>query len=227
MLAAPVSCVGTTCTLTGDNIVYEYDSSVNAGALALFGTPTISGDVVRFIPPDFRAESVDGVGVHSGTNIDNVNANFIFDRVYSLNGLEIQEIKVLEFGDYEITNGDRVSLDLLLTASSNIDFLDFTSNNAAFDALGDSGGLQTWQVSASVLPADMFSSAATDMALSIQNTLEAETNALGESAWIQKKLAFVAATEKNPVVPLPPAVWLFGSSLGLLGMVRRRWNQRI
>ncbi|NIQ96189.1 MAG: hypothetical protein GWN87_19790, partial [Desulfuromonadales bacterium] len=109
-------------------------------ALALFGTPTIVGDAVRFLPPSFRAESIDGAGT------DLVTANFIFDRVYSIGGADIGTIDILEFGDYEITSGDSVEADLLLTASNNNNVLEFTSDSAAFDAAGDSGGLQTWEM---------------------------------------------------------------------------------
>ena len=109
--------------LFGDSVIYEYDDVTNSAALALFGTPTIVGDDVRFLPPSFRAESVDGAGS------DVASANFIFSRVYSINGDDITEIQVREFGDYEITNGDSVSADLLLTASSNVCLL-YTSDAA-------------------------------------------------------------------------------------------------
>ena len=126
---------------------------------------------------------------------------------------------MLEFGDYEITNGDSVSADLLLTASSNVDFFDFASDMDSFDAAGDSAGLATWQLLASVDPTSVFSSAANDIAVSIQNTLVATTDAFGETAWIQKKLSFTATT----VVPVPAAAWLFGSALmGLMALKRRK-----
>ena len=43
------------------------------------------------------------------------------------------------------------------------------------------------------------------------------TDENGESAWIQKKITVVVSE-----VPVPAAVWLFGSGLGLLGFMRRR-----
>jgi hypothetical protein len=52
--------------------------------------------------------------------------------------------------------------------------------------------------------------------LSMQNTLTAIADDPADSAWIQKKLTFTAT------VPVPAAVWLFGSGLGLLGWLRRR-----
>lgn len=206
-----MSSTAATVQLVGDTFIYEYDDVSNAGALALFGAPTIVGDTVRFIPPNFRAESLDGVAS------DVVVANFIFDRVYSTSGSQIFAIEVSEFGDYEIANGGSVSADLLLTASSNTDLSDFTSDSAAFDASGDSSGLQTWDILASINPANAFISGATDVAITIQNTLRAETNAQGETAWIQKKLAFTASE-----VPVPAAAWLFGSALlGLFGVKRK------
>ena len=213
LLTTSLSSQAALVQLIGDSVIYEYDDATNAAALALFGTPTIAGDDVRFLPPSFRAESVDGAGS------DVVSANFIFSRVYSINGDDIAEIQVLEFGDYEITNGDSVSADLLLTASSNVDFFDFASDMDSFDAAGDSAGLATWQLLASVDPTSVFSSAANDIAVSIQNTLVATTDAFGETAWIQKKLSFTATT----VVPVPAAAWLFGSALmGLMALKRRK-----
>lgn len=200
-----------TVTLPGTTITYEYDDVANAAALALFGAPTIVGDQVRFLPPSFRAESVDGAGS------DVVSANFVFSRIYSNGGADIVSLSIVEFGDYEITNGDSVGADVLLTASNNNDFSEFASASDAVDASGDSGGLQTWLMQAGLNPALVFDSAANDVALSIQNTLTATTDAFGETAWIQKKITVVAST-----VPVPAAVWLLGSALGVLGWARRK-----
>ena len=54
----------------------------------------------------------------------------------------------------------------------------------------------------------------------IQNNLSATTLNNGEQAWIEKKAAGVGLIV-NPV-PVPAAVWLFGSALALLGWIRRR-----
>ena len=67
-------------------------------------------------------------------------------------------------------------------------------------------------------PAASLSQVANDLRLSIQNDLSAFTDASGERAWIEKKLVLNITT----VVPVPAAVWLFGSALGVVGLIRRR-----
>ena len=200
--AAPV-------TQCGPTICYTYDDA--QVAVAEFGQPTFVGDVVRFLPPSFRAQSDDGAG------FDTATGNFIFDDVYTLSGAEIGNIFVREAGDYEITNGDSVSADLYLQISSNIDYFDFASTTSSFDASGDSGGLQRWQLDGTLLPDQEFFGAANSMSLNIQNTLQAYTDENGESAWIQKKITLTVSE-----VPVPAAVWLFGSGLGLLGRMQRK-----
>ena len=215
-----ISANAATVQLEGDTVTYEYDNVTNAAALTLFGMPTIVGDTVRFAPPNFKAQSIDGIGINTGTNTDSIGGNFIFDRVFSNNGLPIAEIKVTEFGDYEIVNGDSVSLDLLVSASNNNNFAEFTSAQSSLDVSGDTGGLVVFTVNdvvATIFPAQSFATNPNDILITIQNTLTAVTNAQDENAFIQKKLSFVAT-----VVPIPASVWLLGSALGLLGVLRRR-----
>lgn len=198
-------------TLNGSTIKYEYDDVANAAALAIFGTPTIVGDAIRFLPPDFRAESIDGAGT------DLITANFVFSRVYSTNQFAITQLQIVEFGDYEITNGDNVTADLLFTVSNNDDIFDFYSDSQSLDVNGGSTGLQTWQLNSFVNP----TSGGNDYSISIQNTLTATTDAFGETAWIQKKLTFTATTAA--VVPVPATVWFFGTALaGLMGIRAKR-----
>jgi hypothetical protein len=207
----------------GPTICYTYDDA--QAAVALFGLPTFVGDAVRFLPPSFRAQSDAGVAQNTPlASRDTVVANFRFDRVYSGTGKDIGFIRVVEAGDYEIINGDDVGVDLFVQAASNVDAFDVTTAINSFDASGDSGGLQKWQLDAIIKPlvdpSDIWGAGwldSSDMALNIQNTLTAYTTDTGETAWIQKKITLVVSE-----VPVPAAVWLFGSALAGLGWMRRR-----
>ena len=189
-------------TLCGDNICYEFDDAQSG--ISSFGNPIISGDALIWLVPQFRAESLDGAG------LDTASDSFVIDSVYSLTGEAIQYVGIVEQGDYEITNGDRVSAELTLDVQDN-DTLMTGSVSELFTANGDSGGLQEWQISAFHNPMMHFGTA-TDIQLTVTDILEAETDAAGEAAWIQKKIQIAATT----VVPIPAAAWLFMSALGLI-----------
>ncbi len=208
--AAPV-------TLCGPGVCYEYDNA--QAAVPFFGLPTLVGNDIIFTPATFRADAADGGN-------DAVSATFQFDRVYTTTpGDEILNITAYEDGDYRIIQGGSVSGDLYLRAISLValeDDLDIDS----VDFFGDSGGLQLWSMSAAVNPAAVFTAVANDMRLTIQNDLAAFTTAVGDRAWIEKKLVLTITTlVPSTPVPVPAALWLFGSALGLLGWVRRARGQ--
>ncbi len=212
--ALSICSVAETITLKGETVTYQYDDIDNAYALQLFGTPTIIGDDVRFLPTVFRAESLDG----SGAGL--LTANFVFSDVFTQSGADIDRLEVVEFGDYEIIQDGAVSADLLLTASSNRLVYDYTSDSDSFDASGASLGLQTWTLSAAIDPATQFVGAADNLAVSLQNTLWATSNEQGDISWIQKKLVFTATDSSQ--VPVPGAAWLFASALIGMASIGRR-----
>jgi hypothetical protein len=194
-------------TQCGPSICYAYDDA--QAAVSLYGTPTLIGDMLRFLPQNFRAQSDDGQGLVS------TSASFFFDNVYSVSGEAIDEIMITEFGDYAITNGDRVSDQLSLDAANNLG-AGTASESELFNATGGSTGLQRWQIDNTLDVSSQFLS--NDLNLTVTNVLEAETDAFGESAWIQKKLEIQAVT----AVPLPAGVWLMISAFGALGALKRR-----
>ena len=102
-------------TQCGPNICYQYDNAQPAASL--FGLPTLLGDIMFFTPTTFEARSADGVGIHTGTNTDVVDATWVFTRVYTTNNTEITSILAYEEGDYETNyaNGE-VHGDLYLRA---------------------------------------------------------------------------------------------------------------
>jgi len=215
-------------TYCGPNLCFEYDNAQTA--IALYGTPNFAGDDAFFTPNQFRAQSQDGVGMHAPFgNTDVVDATFVFSRIYTVNpNNEISGILAYEEGDFEVNYaGGEVHADLYLSAFGLNAVEPTVIATDSLDFYGNSGGNQLWAMSATVFPAASLSQVANNITLSIQNTLSAftsDTTAGSEYAYIEKKLILQINTlipVGNPV-PVPAAVWLFGSALGLLGVARRR-----
>ncbi|MDP2322466.1 MAG: VPLPA-CTERM sorting domain-containing protein [Gammaproteobacteria bacterium] len=200
----------------GPNICYQYDETQTAALY--FGLPTRLGDSMRFIPSNFRAESLNGSGLVS------VSQTWVFDRVYSVTGAEIGSVLVSEAGDYGISGDssgtpDSVGVELVTTVANNAS-AEVASDTKNFSASGNTANPQQfWSlISTSINPASVFTMVASDVAVSVKNSLTATTDEVGGNAWIQKKFILHVGT----VIPVPAAVWLFGSAFGVLFVLRRR-----
>ncbi len=206
-------------TICGPNICYKYDET--QAAQAYFGLPTLVGDAMRFLPANFKAESLNGQGVVSTT------ATWVFDRVYSVSGAEIASIVIREAGDYFISGDsgapDTVSANLYTLVTDNVS-AEVAFNIKNFSASGNTvTPPQPWAlVSDPISPAAAFAAIANDVAVLIQNTLTASTDQANAQAFIQKKFVVEIGTIVPTVIPVPAAVWLLGSAFGVLTLVRRR-----
>jgi len=206
---------GAMTTTCGPDICYQYDET--QAAVAWFGTPFRVGNEMQFLPANFYALSEDGAG------LDSHSATFVFDRVYTVSGVEILGVSVEESGDYEIIGNGSVSALLGLTVDSNVLGTDTTSTSSMFSASTDSGGPDLWGTTASVWPQAAFVGLANDLKVAIANTLTANTTAPGQYALIQKKFTMEAQwLPGTTVVPVPAAAWLLGSGIAVLGALRRR-----
>ena len=218
VIAAMLPMAGHAITQCGPSICYTYDPL--QAAAAAFGTPTLLGDSMRFVPPNFRAESLNGAGTVT------VTATWLFDNVYSTGGGEIGSVLITEAGDFSITGDsggapDTVGVNLYTQVANNAS-AEVATDLKNFSASGDTFlPPQPWAlISTAINPSTAFTSLANNVAVSIQNTLSATTDELGGAAWIQKK--FVVEIGTVAPVPVPAAVWLFGSAFGVLSLVRRR-----
>ncbi|MEQ1801342.1 MAG: hypothetical protein ABL989_05435 [Gammaproteobacteria bacterium] len=226
IFALPAS--ATVLTYCGPNLCFEYDDAQTA--VSLYGQPQFSGDDAYFTPNVFRAQSTDGVALHSPFgNTDFVDGTFVFSQIYTVNpNNEIANILAYEEGDYEVNYaGGEVHGDLYLSAFGLNAVEPTVLATDSVDFYGSSGGNQQWSMSANISPASALNQLANNITLTIQNQLSAFTSdstAGSEYAYIEKKLILEINTliPVNPVVPVPAAVWLFGSALGLLGVARRR-----
>lgn len=212
-------------TLCGTSICYEYDNNagVNPG-IALYGAPTLlSGNTLSFVPTNFNADSDYGSPIPTPTSV----AVFKFTRVYTTNGGEVASITVTESGDYQIIGAGAVNANMRLQSVDNVDdgaatpgFAESTAPQFNWNTSTPTGfALANWSLTGVITPAALFSDLATDVDFSIQNTLQAFATS-GNYAFIQKKLSLTVTAAST--VPVPAAVWLFGSALGVFGFMRRK-----
>lgn len=220
--------------LCGTSICYEYDNDlgVNPG-LAYYGAPVLlaNSDTLKFNPLTFAVDSDPGTSAIPGPTL---TAVFAFTRVWSTWGMEISTISVSESGDYQVLGDAAVAanlrvqvVDLVDNGSPTPGFPETIVDNQVFTTSVPTGlGLAPWSLSSVVSPAAVFTDLATSVDLSIQNTLQAFEGPGGGYGFIAKKLLLTVGTvgsfPPETVVPVPAAAWLFGSAMGVLGVLRRR-----
>lgn len=209
--AGPLHLNAATLTLCGTSVCYEYDG--DQAGLSLFGTPTVVGDSLRFLPTTFLASSP------NESDAALVSATFVIDRIYTSGGAALESISVSETGNYRTRNAGQISADLYLLAASN-SIAKFADTTSSVEVTTPSGGLSPWTLNASINVASAFQDfpgATQDMALAIQNTLEAFG---GGPSFTQKNAIFVSATA---AVPIPASgLLLLPAFIALRRLTRKR-----
>ena len=204
------------------NFIYD-DAQVGVG---LFGAPSVVGDSLVFSPTTFNAESVNGVGVHTGTVTDSQSASFSFRVVAKSATTVLDGASATEAGAYSMTGvGTLVDVDSTMKVS---DFNDpvFGPFDTGLLAPSDlslvTGASEAWNSSGGVDLSTVMWDGVNDIEVVLTNVLTAQTM-LGEagSAYIDK--SNITIDIATTVVPVPAAVWLFGSGLlGLAGIAARK-----
>lgn len=203
-------------TQNGSDISFTYDDST------LFGTGTVVGNSISFLPTNFLAESLNGAGQVSLTDTLNVTVEST-TAGYTMNMFTLAEV-----GDYRL-DGTTASVDasarFMVDSATTLCGGFACSDSSIFTAgtLADTAGALTdWNLGGTLDLANTANwGSDTKVILQLQNNLLADTTLQNELAFIQKKKGGIGITV-NPV-PVPAAVWLFGSGLiGLVGLARRK-----
>ncbi len=198
----------------GTDVTFTYDDST------LYGTGTVVGNSIFFSPTAFQAESLNADGAVSANATLNITVEVNPGSAYVMT-----EFLLAEQGDYLLTGGSSsVSAEGQLQVTSNIKtclvFPCMDSEIFTAGPLTTVGTLTGWTINSGI---DFANTAGwgtdTSVQVQIQNVLLATSTVNGESAMVQKKFEAVGLI-LNPV-PVPAAVWLFGSALGLLGWMKR------
>ena len=212
-----------TVTECGSDICFTYDDSTR------FGTANVVQNAIFFAPSKFKIRSRNGAGARTRSvtlniTIDVINPEFTMSQFF----LE-------EEGDY-LLDGESVSVraDGMLAVTSETktcanpynplfpDVVCRTSNTFTAGDLLVQGTLTDWSANTFIdLAENSDWNSDTRVVMTLQNNLYASSFEVGELAFIQKKFAGVGI-RVLPEVPVPAAVWLMGSALGVLGMIRRR-----
>ena len=205
-------------TQCGDTICFTWNDT----ELSIFGTPSIVGDKIIFDPTTFTANSLNGEGVVT----TNATVNITIDV---MEGYAFDSMSLDEAGDYFLWGSkSAVSVGGQLRVRDDADTLLATGNITAsepFNTFNTPHDLTThnWDAAASVSLAGAEWNGVTQVVMKIENILSAYTDPTDTGAlqaFIEKKRISVEVTT---VIPVPAAVWLFGSGLlGLVGIARRR-----
>lgn len=191
-----------------------YDDS-QTGA---FGQPQIANNTVYFVPNDFFASSSNGIAP------DSMNDSFVF-RLDVLAGrnFSLDRFDLTERGDYRL---DGTGASVMATGELQA-YDDFAPSTVFSDFLQTGplsiadGQLHNWVGKASIGSVDGWTGTRSAW-ISIDSTLQADTEALNEFAFIEKKFTGVSIQLEVTQVPVPPAIWMFGGALLTLVGGRRR-----
>jgi len=202
-------------TINGDDVSFTYDNAT------LYGTANVIGNTIFFFPTAFRAESTNG-----SPSIDSISETLSIEVNAITEGFSLSTLMISEDGDYRVDGaGSSVTANGLFRATS------LTTLCSGFSPCQDEAFLNAGALLQTGTSNDPWSMGGTinmnntpgwgsdtSLNLTIENNLSATTLASGEIAWIEKKFSVTI-----PGVPVPAAVWLFGSGLlGLVGIARRK-----
>lgn len=205
--------------VSGDTVDFSFDDSFLKPEL---GSYSVNGDTLSFSPVDFIAEQNGSTGLA----IANVTTPEI--KIMPKSGNALTGLSLFEQGDYfrlEESNGNTaVSFGgqfIVDNAANSITLSQPLNESVSFNDFLAGGGnflTTTWSAENSVSLNSVDSATAKVQNLLISAVTEEGLNL----AFIENNLLSVSATTVPAHVPVPEAIWLFGSAMALLVSPRRK-----
>ncbi len=230
-LMLPMAIIGSnlqaaTVHLAGQTVDFYYDD-IQPG-LAYFGAPQLSASgnelIIASQPTGMYAQSVDGVGDHTGSFTDAISMSFTIRAVARSADASFASIDYLQSGVYSMSSSDPgntfVAVGSILSVVNTTDIANEypTEIRSYSDLTIADGNLHSWRASGTTDLSGANFSGVGDIMVSLVANLTAGSAGVGDSAFIEiSGYGGGIVIGLNSVVPVPAALWLFGS--GLLGMV--------
>jgi len=204
-----------TVYLAGDTVDFYYDNA--QPGMAAYGTLYVIGNSISAQSVNLSADAANG----NSTSVDALGTITIVAH----SGYGFDFVQVAQFGDYALQGAGAsagVNSTLFVEDSSN----SATSSDSTLTVSGlgiNDGGTHEWQAIGGFDLSTASWNNVNSIELSLDTLLSATTLANGESAFTESKyVAGGLVTIETSAVPVPAAVWLFGSGLlGLAGVARR------
>jgi len=202
--------------LSGTTVDFYYDDA--QPGMAAFGSLNAVGDSIFAQPANFFAAASNAGGSDSFGALGTVT-------VVAKTGYAFDLVQVAQQGDYTLSGAGAA-----VSAMATLDVTDTTNATTTVSTLLSSGsdytlqGTNPWSSLASVDLSTALWNGVSSVDLSLDVLLAASTTSAGESARIDNKLTGGGlVTIMTTPIPVPAAVWLFASGLGLFaGFARRR-----
>jgi len=207
-----------TVHLAGDTVDFYYDDSQSG--MSAYGTLSAVGNSIFAQSVNLSADASNG----SSTSTNALGTITIVAHT----GYSFDFMQVAQFGDYSVSGSGasvNVSGTLFVEDSDNSSTLSVSTLSVTGLGLND-GQTHEWQATSGFDLSTATWNNVNSIELSLDTLLSATTSTSGESAFTESK--FVGGgmvTIETSVVPVPAAIWLFGSGLLGLASIARRSNK--